>query len=69
MINNIEATYDGQVIYPNAPLQLEANTRVQIKIKPTKAHVIQKPIGATEHLLKPETPAHLSQSLDHYLFW
>ena len=70
MTHKIEATYDGQVIRPDEPLQLEPYTRVQVKVIKTKlADREQKPLPTVEHPAKPEERADLPEGLDHYLFW
>jgi hypothetical protein len=70
MTHKIGATYDGQVIRPDEPLQLEPYTRVQVKvIKMKSASHQQKPLPTVEYPAKPEELATLPAGLDHYLFW
>jgi hypothetical protein len=70
MRNKIGATYDGQVICPDEPLQLEPYTRVQVKvIKMKPAGRKQKFSTTVEQPARPENLADLPEGLDHYLFW
>ena len=70
MTHKIGATYDGQVIRPDEPLQLEPYTRVQVKVvKMKSASHPQKPLPTVEYPAKPEERADLPEGLDHYLFW
>ncbi len=71
MINQIEATYQGQVIYPHEPLKLKpyvvrAQTQV---VKMRLALRKKKVVTPTEASPKPQENIDLPEALDHYLFW
>lgn len=69
MVQTIEAVFDGEVLRPDKPLPLEANTRVRVTIEtlPTEE---QHPRSflRTALSLKLEGPADWSANLDHYLY-
>lgn len=68
MNNQIEATYDEQATYPDAPMQLKTAPKVHVKARPV--YRSKKPVlTPTEYQATPKDSANLSQSLDHYLFW
>jgi hypothetical protein len=69
VLKTIEATYDGQVIRPDAPLKLEPNTRVRITVMPVKpARGTKKSFLATARALKLKGPTDLAENLDEYLY-
>lgn len=68
VLKTIEATYDGQVIRPDAPLKLEPNTRVRITVTPVKpARSAKKSFIETARSLKLTGPTDLTENLDSYL--
>lgn len=69
MNNQIEATYDGQVTYPDAPIKLETAPQAQIKAAPANLQPKKPILTTTEPQMTPKKPAPLSDSLDHYLYW
>ncbi|MGC1376021.1 MAG: antitoxin AF2212-like protein [Anaerolineales bacterium] len=69
VLKMIEATYDGQVIRPDAPLNLEPNTRVRITVTTVKpARGKAKSFLATARSLKLEGPTDMAENLDEYLY-
>jgi hypothetical protein len=67
MNDQIEAIYDGQATYPDAPVKLEAAP--QTKAAPVKLIRKQPILTPTDPQKTPTIPATLSESLDHYLYW
>ncbi len=69
MSQTVQATFDGQVLKPEQPLELAPNTRVLITIE-----VIDQPTcrrGAflrTARSLKLDGPADWSEKIDTYLY-
>lgn len=70
MTQTLEAVYDGSVIHPNEPIQLEANTRVRIIIESLpKDDVKPRSFLDTALSLKLEgLPPDFSENVDHYLY-
>ncbi len=69
VLKTIEAFYDGQVIRPDLPLQLEPNTRIRITVttvKPVRAQ--RNSFLATARSLKLKGPTDLAENLDDYLY-
>ena len=69
VLKTIEAIYDGQVIRPDLPLQLEPNTRIRITVrtvKPVRAQT--NSFLATARSLKLKGPTDLAENLDDYLY-
>lgn len=67
--STIEATYDGQVIRPDAPLPLKPNTRIRITVTPLRK--VRRKAGAfleTARRLKLNAPPDLAENLDEYLY-
>lgn len=70
MVKTIEAFFDGRVLLPDEPLELEPNTRVEITIKSQKRR--RKKKKAVSFLdvassLNLDGPPDFSANLDHYL--
>ncbi len=72
MSTTIHATFDGQVLRPDEPLSLPANTRVKITIEPTEeAAEPEAKTGSflkTARSLKIEGPPDWSERLEDYLY-
>ena len=69
VLKTFEAIYDGQVIRPDLPLQLEPNTRIRITVttvKPVRAQT--NSFLATARSLKLKGPTDLAENLDDYLY-
>ena len=69
VLKTIEAFYDGQVIRPDLPLQLEPNTRIRITVRTVKPVRAQRnSFLATARSLKLKGPTDLAENLDDYLY-
>jgi predicted DNA-binding antitoxin AbrB/MazE fold protein len=69
MTKTLEATYDGEVLRPDEPLELEPNTRVQITIEtqhPTLSN--GSSFLKTARSLNLEGPPDWSDRLEEYLY-
>jgi hypothetical protein len=65
----ILATFDGEVLRPDKPLELAANTRVRITIEAAKPPDSQpKSFLETAQSLNLDGPADWSERLDDYLY-
>ena len=69
MTKTLEATYDGEVLRPDEPLELEPNTRVQITIQ-TEASGSSNGTSflKTARSLNLEGPPDWSERLEEYLY-
>ncbi|MCL4490193.1 MAG: antitoxin family protein [Chloroflexi bacterium] len=69
MIKTVEATFDGQVLRPDEPLELEPNTRVRITIESTTTEG-GKPASflRTARSLNLEGPSDWSAKIEEYLY-
>ena len=69
MVKTIEAVFDGAVLRPDEPLELEPNTRVRITVE---GIADQKDDGVsfldTARSLDLDGPADWSQNIDAYLY-
>ena len=69
MSQTVEAIFDGEVLRPDEPIDLEPNTRVKITIEPAKeAKSKTKSFLDTALSLKLEGPSDWSERLDDYLY-
>ncbi len=76
MTQTLEAVYDGSVIHPNEPVQLEANTRIRIIIESLPEADPQlgktgKPHSFLDAALAANLegfPSDYSANIDHYLY-
>jgi len=69
MVQTIEAVFDGEVLRPDRPLSLEANTRVRVTIEPLPAgEHPPRSFLRTARSLNLEGPTDWSANLDHYLY-
>jgi len=69
MVQTVESLFDGVVLRPDAPLPLEADTRVRVTIETLPAEE-QRPRSflRTARALKLDGPADWSANLDQYLY-
>jgi hypothetical protein len=69
MVQTIEAVFDGHVLRPDAPLPIEANTRVRVTVETlTQEETPARSFLQTARSLKLEGPADWSANLDEYLY-
>jgi hypothetical protein len=69
MIQTIEAVFDGTVLRPDEPLQIEANTRVRATVETLPAEESRaRSFLRTARSLRLEGPADWSANLDEYLY-
>ena len=69
MIQTIEAVFDGTVLRPDEPLQIEANTRVLVTVETLPAEESRpRSFLRTARSLRLEGPADWSAKLDEYLY-
>ena len=69
MSKTLEATFDGEVLRPDEPLELEPNTRVRLTIESMTAPEKQpKSFLRTARSLNLEGPPDWSERLDDYLY-
>jgi predicted DNA-binding antitoxin AbrB/MazE fold protein len=69
MSKTIEAVYDGQVLRPEGPLELQPNTRVLITIEEsTKAGPKAQSFLRTARALNLEGPPDWSTRIEEYLY-
>lgn len=69
MSQTLEAIFDGEVLRPDEPIELEPNTRVRITIEPAqKTDNKSKSFLDTALSLKLEGPSDWSERLDDYLY-
>ncbi|MDT5123488.1 MAG: hypothetical protein QOC96_2970 [Acidobacteriota bacterium] len=70
MSQTLEATFDGEVLRPDEPIELEPNTRVRITIEPTTQTSEKKGQSFLQiaRSLNLEGPSDWSERLDDYLY-
>jgi predicted DNA-binding antitoxin AbrB/MazE fold protein len=69
MVRTIEATFDGKVLRPDAPLELKPNTRVRVTIDTLGPGVGEHgSFLRTARSLKLEGPPDWAENLDSYLY-
>jgi predicted DNA-binding antitoxin AbrB/MazE fold protein len=69
MSKTLEAVYDGEVLRPDEPLELEPNTRVRLTIEPaTSPREKSKSFIRTARSLDLQGPPDWSSRLDDYLY-
>jgi predicted DNA-binding antitoxin AbrB/MazE fold protein len=67
MANVIEATYDGKVLKPDEPLELEPNTRVRVVIEAVLPEKPEAPsFFKVARSLSVDGPPDWSENLDNY---
>lgn len=67
MTTTIEAVFDGQVLRPVRPLDLQPNTRVRLVLSTPGSSEPEESFLDTATSLKLEGPADWSENLDKYL--
>ena len=67
MTTTIEAVFDGQVLRPDHPLNLEPNTRVTLVVSTPGPSEPRESFLETAMSLQLEGPADWSENLDQYL--
>ncbi|HYH86291.1 MAG TPA: antitoxin family protein [Pyrinomonadaceae bacterium] len=69
MSKTLEAVFDGEVLRPDEPIELEPNTRVRVTIEPTdEPRVKSKSFLRTARSLNLQGPPDWSARLDDYLY-
>jgi hypothetical protein len=69
MTTTVFATFDGEVLRPEAPLALAPNTRVRVTIEKTVADESKsRSFLCTAQLVDLDGPADWSERLDDYLY-
>ena len=69
MSQTLQATFDGQVLYPDEPIQLAPNTRVRITIETIEPSQPARPsFLQTARTLNLEGPGEWSEKIDQYLY-
>ncbi len=68
MIKTLEATFDGQVLRPDKPLELQPNTRVRITIETETPQDKSRSFLRTARSLNLQGPADWSARIEEYLY-
>ena len=69
MTQTLEAIFDGTVLHPEKPLDLQRNTRVRITIEMDDAAIsTPRSFLRTARALKLEGPSDWSEKIDDYLY-
>ena len=69
MSKTLEAVFDGEVLRPDEPIELEPNTRVRLTIESLDTAEKQpKSFLRTARSLKLQGPSDWSERLDEYLY-
>ena len=69
MTKTLEAVYDGEVLRPDEPIELEPNTRVRITIEPAaQPRIKSKSFLRTARSLNLQGPPDWSARLDDYSY-
>lgn len=68
MTKTLEAVYDGQVLRPDEPLDLEPNTRVRVTIEVEDGNKEPYSFLRTASSLNLEGPPDWSTRVDYYLY-
>jgi predicted DNA-binding antitoxin AbrB/MazE fold protein len=69
MSKTLDAVFDGEVLRPDEPLELEPNTRVRLTIEPAEQHRDKsKSFLRTARSLNLQGPPDWSARLDDYLY-
>jgi predicted DNA-binding antitoxin AbrB/MazE fold protein len=69
MSKTLEAIFDGEVLRPDEPIELEPNTRVRLTIEPIDTSEQQpKSFLQTARSLNLQGPPDWSERLDEYLY-
>ncbi|MGI8566896.1 MAG: antitoxin family protein [Pyrinomonadaceae bacterium] len=68
MTKTLEAVYDGEVLRPDEPLDLEPNTRVRVTIEVEEQKTQSRSFLDTARSLNLEGPSDWSTRIDYYLY-
>ena len=68
MTKTLEAVFDGEVLRPNEPLELQPNTRVRITIETTTSEAKPRSFLRTARALNLEGPSDWSERIEEYLY-
>ncbi len=69
MSNTVIVSYDGQVLHPETPLELETNTRYRVTISPLTGDATHNAWDVLDELTGTvEAPSDWSSEHDHYLY-
>ncbi|WP_366524916.1 antitoxin family protein [Acaryochloris sp. IP29b_bin.137] len=70
MMQTIEAVFDGKVLLPGEPLDLNEGTRVRITVEPIEEPEATAPASflKTARSLQLEGPSDWSERIDEYLY-
>jgi hypothetical protein len=68
MSMTLTATFDGQVLRPDEPLLLPANTKVRLTIEPSKPSSAGASFLRTARSLKLDGPPDWSERLEDYMY-
>ena len=68
MTKTLEAVYDGEVLRPDEPLDLEPNTRVRVTIEVEQQKRQTRSFLDTARSLNLEGPCDWSSRVDYYLY-
>ncbi|HSU17233.1 hypothetical protein [Longimicrobium sp.] len=70
MTRKVEATYDGETVHPDEPLQLAPNSRFVMTYEPIEETGAPAPVSFIDVALANPVhgPADWSERVDHYLY-
>ncbi len=68
MTKTLEAVFDGEVLRPDEPLELQPNTRVRITIETTTSEAKPRSFLRTAQALNLEGPSDWSERIEEYLY-
>ena len=69
MSKTVEAIYDGEVLRPDKPLELQPNTRVRITIEPSTLQAVPpRSFLRTAQSLHLDGPSDWSERIEEYLY-
>ncbi|MGF1601785.1 MAG: antitoxin family protein [Thermosynechococcaceae cyanobacterium] len=70
IMQTLEAVFDGKVLLPGEPLELQEGARVRITVEPLDEQAIEAPTSflKTALSLKLEGPPDWSEKIDEYLY-
>jgi hypothetical protein len=70
MIREVEATYDGETVHPDEPLDLAPNSRFRMTYESIEEQEAPEPVSFIDVALENPVhgPADWSERVDHYLY-
>ena len=68
MTKTVEAFFDGEVLRPVEPLELQPNTRVRIRIETSESKGTPRSFLRTARSLNLEGPSDWSERIEEYLY-